>query len=87
MVLITHPKSKKNFGIDQNFERFSETHKDDKLMTTVMSGHNESESFFNPQKLPSIVYFKRDEKNQVTPVQMGRKELLKSFDLNGQSVN
>ena len=57
LILITHPQSKKNFGIDSNFEKFTEKNQDSNLMATMMSGHNESESFKNPEKLPSIIYF------------------------------
>lgn len=56
-------------------------------MTTVMSGINESESYLNPEKLPSIIYFQKDGNEGVRKVQLRRNELLKTFDLNRQNVN
>ena len=55
-----------------------------------MSGHNESETFLNPKKLPSIVFYKSqdNQNNQDKSLQyLKRNELLKSFDLNGKTIN
>jgi hypothetical protein len=59
LLLIYHPLSQKNRGLKQKFESFAETHAQVDLLIGRYNGINESAVYKNPQKLPALVYFRR----------------------------
>ena len=59
LLLVSHPVKAKNGKLAERFEEFARREKREDLLVGRYKGVNESASFKSPEKLPAVLYFRR----------------------------
>lgn len=83
LILVTHPKAKKNGDVEEEFAKVQKQFNDKKLIMATYSGINESSAFKVTQKLPTILYFRKGFEQGEQPIELNR---LQWFGKNKETV-